>query len=114
MSHTAVTKSCDINIDHELGRSTGELSACWVYIKSTDGRLVGNEGAAFVLTHKKQLLPLWQIILYGGVTLERHKKLYGAIRPYMNSRVRRLIKERIMADLVRERMLGTRPTSDGR
>lgn len=106
MSRTSVTKNCAINIDHELGRSAGELSACWVYFKDKHGKLVGSEGAAFILTHDKQLLPMWQVIFYGGQTLERHQTLYEAVKPYMTSRVRRLIKEQMLADLVRERMLG--------
>lgn len=106
MSRTTVTKNCAINIDHELGRSAGELSACWVYFKDKHGKLVGSEGAAFILTHNKQLLPMWQVIFYGGQTLQRHQALYEAVKPYMTSRVRRLIKEQMLADLVRERMLG--------
>lgn len=105
MSATTITKNCAINIDHNLGRSAGELSACWVYIKSKEGKLVGLEGAAFIFTHDKQLTPMWQVIFYGGQTLERHQQLYKAIAPYMTSYVRRKIKNAIIAELVKDRML---------
>ena len=109
MSATTITKNCAINIDHELGRSAGELSACWVYIRDKHGALVGGEGAAFIFTQDKRLVPMWQVIFYGGQTLERHQQLYRTITPYMNTKVRAKIKEAIAVDLVRERMTGTPP-----
>lgn len=112
MSPTTITKNCAINIDHQLGRSAGELSACWVYIKDKDGKLLGLEGAAYILTTSKKLQPMWQVIFYGGATLERHQKLYETIKPYMTSRVRRRILDAILTDLVRERMVSGVPVDD--
>lgn len=105
-SATTITKNCAINIDHELGRSAGELSACWVYIRDKHGDLVGGEGAAFIFTQDKRLVPMWQVIFYGGRTLERHQQLYRAVTPYMTTRVRAKIKEAVSVELVRERMVG--------
>lgn len=105
MSATTITKNCAINIDHNLGRSAGELSACWVYFKGADGKLVGREGAAFIFTQAKKLEPMWKVIFYGGQTLERHRALYDAIRPYMTSYVKRKIRDAIITELVKDRML---------
>jgi hypothetical protein len=53
------------------------------------------EGAAYVLTNERQLVPMWKIIFYGGQTLERHRALYEAQRPYLDSRTKKLIKQAI-------------------
>jgi hypothetical protein len=107
MSATTITKNCAINIDHSLGQSAGELSACWVYLKNREGALIGLEGAAYVLTNERQLVPMWTIIFYGGQTLERHRALYEAQRPYLDSRTKKLIKQAIEVDLIKHKMLGT-------
>ena len=112
MSATTITKNCAINIDHNLGRSAGELSACWVYLKDKDGRLLGLEGAAYIYTTDRKLVPLWTVIFYGGKTLERHMELYNAQRPHLDSRTRRLIRQAIEVDLIREKMLGKAPKTD--
>ena len=116
MSATTITKRCAINIDHNLGRSAGELSACWVYLKNREGALIGLEGAAYILTTEHVLKPMWEIIFYGGQTLERHKALYDAQRPYLDSRTRKLIKQAMEVDLIKNKMLGAeqtpRPSSD--
>ena len=112
MSATTVTKNCAINIDHSLGRSVGELSACWVYVKNLHGDLVGLEGAAYIFTHEHQLLPMWRVVFYGGQTLERHKKLYDQLAEYLTPYVKRKIREAIKVDLVRERMRGESPAAE--
>lgn len=116
MSATTITKRCAINIDHNLGQSAGELSACWVYLKNREGALIGLEGAAYILTTERKLKPMWEIILYGGQTLERHKALYDAQRPHLDSRTRALIKQALEVDLIKNKMLGkeqtSRPASD--
>jgi len=116
MSATSITKSCAINIDHSLGRSAGELSACWVYLKDKEGNLLGLEGAAYIYTAERKLVPLWTVIFYGGKTLERHMQLYDAQKSHLDSRTRRLIRQAIEVDLIREKMLGTaqkaEPVSD--
>lgn len=111
MSATTITKRCAINIDHNLGVSAGELSACWVYLKDNAGKLIGLEGAAYIYTTEKKLQPMWQVIFYGGQTLERHKQLYDAQRPYLDSRTRRLIRQAIEVSLIKSKMLGTEPQS---
>lgn len=99
MSATTITKRCAINIDRSLGLSAGERSACWVYLKGLDGKLLGQEGAAYILTHDGQLKPMWQVIEYSGATLERHKQLYKMQRKYMSGLMRKLIKQALEADL---------------
>ena len=111
MSATTITKRCAINIDHNLGVSAGELSACWVYLKDNAGKLIGLEGAAYIYTTEKKFLPMWQVIFYGGQTLERHKQLYDAQRPYLDNRTRRLIRQAIEVSLIKSKMLGTEPQS---
>ncbi|CAB4130741.1 hypothetical protein UFOVP121_30 [uncultured Caudovirales phage] len=111
MSATTITKLCAINIDHNLGVSAGELSACWVYLKDNAGKLIGLEGAAYIYTMEKKLMPMWQVIFYGGQTLERHKQLYEAQRPHLDSRTRRLIRQAIEVSLIKDKMLGTVPES---
>lgn len=106
MSATTITKNCAINIDHSLGQSAGELSACWIYFKDKAGNLVGDEGSAFVYTQKKELVPLCRVVFYGGSTLERHLKVLKIIQKYMNSHVKMKIKQAIVADLIRNKMLG--------
>jgi hypothetical protein len=109
MSATTITKRCAINIDHSLGESAGELSACWVYLKDGEGKLVGSEGAAYVFTTDRKLVPLWMILFYGGATLERHKQLYEAQRPHLDSRTRRLIRQAIEVSLIRAKMTSSSP-----
>jgi hypothetical protein len=105
MSATPITKNCDINIDHSLGQQAGEVSACWVYFKNKNGKLAGEEGFAYIFTTKHELVPMYEIIMWGEVTLNRYLEQFQIIKPLMNSYVKTKIKQAIVADLVRCRML---------
>lgn len=105
MSHTAITRNCDINIDHMLGQQAGEMSACWVYFKGKDGKLVGEEGFAYIFTTKHQLVPMYEVIMWGEITMNRYLEQFTLIKPLMSGYVKTKIKQAIVADLVRCRML---------
>ena len=106
MSATTITKNCAINIDHSLGQSAGEISACWVYFKDKNNQLVGGEGSAFVYTQKKELIHLCRVVLFGGATETRHLENLKIISGLLNSHVKMKIKQAIVADLIRNKMLG--------